>query len=253
VPRRVLWLTPADPSGPQRSFDAVAAALGDAASPVLKGLEVWRSSAGDGYGMATEVAAVRALVGEHSPVHLFGFSAGATVALATALELSGSVCSVAVYEPATIGDDEWSPVEADFRAAVRRICTLQPPSARATAFAELMLPPGRALPPSRREPPPWDDRRDRLEEMLDGVGFVSDDLARLAVPCLVLTGGDSHPRFRHLADRLVDVVPHARAVTYEGASHLEPPMRERPAVVAHDLLAFWTAAERAGPEPSTHA
>jgi len=42
---------------------------------------------------------------------------------------------------------------------------------------------------------------DMLEAMLARVGFSSTDLAVITQPCLVVTGGLSHPRFARLAER----------------------------------------------------
>jgi pimeloyl-ACP methyl ester carboxylesterase len=241
----VGWLTPAPTDQPQRSFARVARELAGEARLTLQALEVWRLPPLHPYDMGVEVDAVRRLAERlGGRVHLFGFSAGATVALAAALSLGDAVASLALCEPATIGDDEWSPVEVEWREAVDAVRHLEPAGSRVDAFAALVLPAGAALPAGRRTPPSWDTRRDRLEDLLAHVGFTSDDLHRLAQPCLVLTGSDSHERFGLLAERLVDVVSDARSSTYPGTSHLEPPMRAQPARVAADLLSFWAAAER---------
>ena len=83
----------------------------------LLGLRVWGLAPGDGYDMGVEVAAVAEAAGSGA-VHLAGFSAGATVALAAALALGDSVRSVVVLEPAFIGDDDWDPAEAKWRSAI---------------------------------------------------------------------------------------------------------------------------------------
>ena len=57
------------------------------------GLRVWGLAPGDGYDMGVEVGAVAEAAGS-GPVHLAGFSAGATVALAAALALGDSVRSL---------------------------------------------------------------------------------------------------------------------------------------------------------------
>ena len=105
-----------------------------------------------------------------------------------------------------------------------------------------MLPPGAAAPPRDVPPPTWGARADQLENMLAHVGFPSSNLAAITAPVLVLTGGRSHPRFAHLADRLVAVVPGAMQVDVPGRSHLNPPMREDPVVVARLLQRLWSQA-----------
>jgi pimeloyl-ACP methyl ester carboxylesterase len=239
-----VWVTPSDPAGPQRSFERVSTAVGNGATMLLKGLDVWQTPPPDGRSLDAEVRALQPLVEQRGRAHLFGFSAGATVALAAGLAWGEAVTSIAVFEPATIGDDDWADVEAEWRAAIHEVCSLQPPSARPAAFAALMQPPGQPVPPPRTDLAPWDERRDHLEAMLSRVGFVSADLAQLGQPCLVLTGRDSHPRFHSLADRLAALLAHARTITYPRGSHLDPPMREQPSRVAADLQSFWTEAER---------
>jgi len=56
--------------------------------------------------------------------HLFGFSAGATFALAAAMAFCGAVQSIALFEPATIGDDDWGPVEAQWRSTLADVGSL---------------------------------------------------------------------------------------------------------------------------------
>ena len=76
------------------------------------GLRVWGLEPCDAYDINTETAAVRRAAFDRGwrRYHLFGFSAGATVALAAALADRSAIRSIALFEPATIGDDDWSRV-----------------------------------------------------------------------------------------------------------------------------------------------
>lgn len=238
---QLLWITPAA-GGPQRSFARVARALGDAANVRLLGLQVWQRPSGSPYDLDVEVKAVihDAELGGLPAYHLFGFSAGATVALAVARRVGKVARSLTVFEPASIGDDDWSPIEATWRSELNAIRTLEPASARSAAFAALMLPPGATAPRRDVPPPQWNARADQLEDMLAHVGFSSSDLAEITAPVMVLTGGRSHPRFARLADRLVEVVPGAAQVGFPARSHLSPPMREEPDEVARLLRRLWS-------------
>src|ERR1700749_616204 len=95
----LLWITPSEIDGPQRSAAAVTTALGDAAEVRLHGLEVWHRPLDRPYGLHGEVDSVRRAAESLglSTYHLFGFSPGATVALAAALRLGTAVRSVAVF------------------------------------------------------------------------------------------------------------------------------------------------------------
>jgi pimeloyl-ACP methyl ester carboxylesterase len=148
-------------------------------------------------------------------------------------------------EPAVIGDDDWHPSEAAWRAELAAIWAL-PVADQAAAFRRLTLAPDCPLPP----PPPasaHDPARDHvLEDMLAATGFISDDLAAINQPVLVITGGRSNIRFQHLADRLASVIPHAETSTFRDRSHLSPPHRDEPARLAEVLIGFWARAAAAG-------
>jgi pimeloyl-ACP methyl ester carboxylesterase len=103
----------------------------------------------------------------------------------------------------------------------------------------MIMRPGEPLPPLG-PPPPWDPRDDMLEEMLAQVGFTSSDLAAITVPVLAISGGRSCPRMRHQDERLVEVIPHARAEVFSDCSHPSPPHKTEPARLAEMLIDFWT-------------
>jgi pimeloyl-ACP methyl ester carboxylesterase len=241
---RVIWITP-DPAGRDaRSSARVARELGSRAEITQIGLAVWDTTPGDRYDLAVEIEAVEAAARGQglARYHLFGFSAGATVALAAALSLGKAVVSVAAMEPAVIGDDDWHPSEAAWRAEMAHVWAL-PVADQAPAFRRLMLPPGAPLPPPPPAPasaPARDPaQNDMLEDMLAATGFTSDDLAAINQPVLVITGGRSNIRFQHLADRLASVVPHLETSTFAERSHLSPPHRDEPAHLAEVLIEFW--------------
>jgi len=155
----------------------------------LLGLRVWGLAPGDRYDMGVEVAAVAAAAGS-GPVHLAGFSAGATVALAAALTLGDSVRSVALLEPAFIGDDDWDPAETGWRAAIGSLRASGPPE-QAEALRDMLMAPGEMAPPPRR-PVAWNYRDDLLATMLSAhTGFESSDLVRIGVPVIQVRGGRS--------------------------------------------------------------
>jgi hypothetical protein len=73
---------------------------------------------------------------------------------------------------------------------------------------------------------------------------------------LAIHGGRSHPRMQQQNERLVQVIPHARAEVFSGRSHLSPPHKAEPARLANMLLGFWTrspstATEHGAPGPRT--
>jgi hypothetical protein len=154
------------------------------------------------------------------------------------MSLGSEVLSVTVLEAAVIGDDDWHPAETAFRATLAGVRALPAP-ARGKPFRQMMMRSGEPLPSWLGPPPPWNARTDRLEDMLAQVGFDSSDLASITRPVLALTCGLSHPRFRHLAERLAAVIPGAETLTFPGCSHLSPPQRTDPAGLAAVLGGFW--------------
>jgi pimeloyl-ACP methyl ester carboxylesterase len=237
----VIWISPAPAQPRNPPSAAVADELAGRAVITQLCLAVWDIAPGEPYDLATEVDAVNAAARARglSRYHLFGFSAGATVALGAALALGRAVQSLILLEAAFIGDDDdWHPAETAFRASLAAIRAL-PAEQRIPACRQLYIRPGEPLPPLG-PPPPWDPRDDMLEDMLAQVGFTSGDLAAIAVPVLAISGGRSNPRFRLQDERLVEVIPHARAEVFSERSHSSPPHRAEPARLAEMLIDFWT-------------
>jgi pimeloyl-ACP methyl ester carboxylesterase len=203
------------------------------------GLAVWDMAPGEPYGLSTEVNAVNAVAQARglSRYHLFGFSAGATVALAATLAFGQIVQSLTLLEAAVIGDDDWHPAETAWRASLTAVRAL-PAEQRSQAFRQMLMRPGEPLPPLG-PPPPWDASTDMLEDMLAHVGFTSSDLAAINPPVLAISGGRSHPRMQHQDQRLVEVIPQARAEVFSECSHLSPPHKAEPARLADMLIDFW--------------
>ena len=236
---RVLWINPSGTTFAGTSVDRFVRRLEGSADVTLLGLEVWGQAPGRAYGMATEVDAVTAAAAGDR-VHLFGFSAGGTVALAAALALGAAVRSVTVLEPAFIGDDDWDAVEAEWRSRQRDITAL-PPDQRIVPFRRLLMRPG-LDPPPPRETFVWGFRDDLLERMLGGeTGFLSADLAAIRAPVLAIRGGRSHPRWEAVSRRLAQVCPDAREHVFPELHHFAPPFREEPDALASVLLDLWAS------------
>ncbi len=233
----MLWINPSGTEFGGTTVEQFAQRMAGSAKVTLLGLEIWRQAPDQTYGMATEVAAVTAAAaGER--VHLFGFSAGGTVALAAALALGDAVRSVTVLEPAFIGDDDWDAVEAEWRSRHLGFGAL-PPAERTAAFRQLLMRPG-LEPPPPRNPPLWDARDELLERMLrSDTGFVSADLAAIRAPLLAIRGGRSNPRWEAVSRRLIEVCPDAREHLFPDLHHFSPPFRDEPGALASVLLEVW--------------
>jgi pimeloyl-ACP methyl ester carboxylesterase len=237
---RVIWVDPTATDFTGTPIEAFADGLRARVDITLLGLRVWGVAPGDRYDIDIEVAAVADAAGP-GPVHLAGFSAGATVALAAALTLGETVRSVALLEPAFIGDDDWDPAEAEWRAAIGSLRS-SGPGGQAEAFRAMLMAPGEAPTPSRR-PPAWDFRDDLLGATLAArTGFVSSDLAQIGAPVLLIRGGRSASRFGLVGRRLEAVCPEASEHVFPELHHFAPPHREEPEELAQVLRSFWSSA-----------
>jgi pimeloyl-ACP methyl ester carboxylesterase len=245
---QVIWISPGRPSPGSTSSAAVARELAGRAVITQIGLAVWDTVPGEHCDLAVEVDAVSTAAQARglSGYHLFGFSAGATVALGAALALGDAVESLTILEAAEIRGDDWQPSETAWRASLAAVRAL-PAVKRGQAFRQMMMRPGEPLPPLG-PPPPWDARTDMLEDMLARVGFISSDLAAITQPVLVINGGRSHPRMQHQNERLVQVIPHAKSQVFSECSHLNPPHKAEPARFAKVLIDFWTRGRQSASE-----
>jgi pimeloyl-ACP methyl ester carboxylesterase len=225
---------------PLTSSQRFAAVLAPECDMSVIGLRVWDQQVDDAYDMRIETAAVQRAASDRgwTRYHLYGFSAGATVALATALTDPDAIRSIVLFEPATIGDDVWGPRELQWREQLTHIRRLTPDQ-RQPAFRQLLVGAQEQLPSTQTPAAPWDALTDKLEDLLARVGFNSESLSRITQPTLVLSGAQSNPRFSDLADRLVQVMPHATAKLIPDCSHLDPPQRSATDQLARELLQFW--------------
>jgi pimeloyl-ACP methyl ester carboxylesterase len=238
----VIWISP-DTDPVSRSPGRFAAQLAPHVRVEVVELRVWHLEPGAPYDSGVEVSAITDLVDVRGfdRFHLFGFSAGGTIALAAALALGERVISLTTLEPATIGADEWDPVEAEWQAEMRRSLTL-PVAERGAAFRRALMKPGLAPPPETR---PFDitPQDEMLEQMIFAPGFQSTDLSRLTEPVLTVIGGQSSPRWQLVAERLEHLLPNARTEVFAELSHFTPPHREAPEAFERLLVRFWGESE----------
>lgn len=225
---------------PESSTDRFARSISDRCEVAVVGLSVWTLELSAPYELTTEVAAVEQAAADRGwdSYHLFGFSAGATVALAAACANPDAVLSVAVFEPASIGDDDWSPHETQWRSELSRLREL-PREERQTVFRRLLMATAECLPPLGAAPL-WDEHTDKLEDMLAQTGFTSGDLAALSQPVLSMSGALSNLRFTALTKRLLEVVPRATPAVFDSCSHLAPPHRIAQQELADELSRLWS-------------
>src|SRR6185437_332998 len=228
------------------SYGPLLAVLGPEITPLLKDPEVYAvETPPPDYGLATEVEAIRRVADEAGAgaFHLVGYSGGGAMALAFAARYPGRLRSVALVEPAWIGNGERTPAEEGYWAELERVMAL-PPVERMAAFMRANLPPDVAPPPAPPgPPPPWMARRPAgLEAMIHA--FRDYDLDRawfrqFQQPVYLALGDRSHPIEADKARTLDALFPALQSEVYVGRHHFDPPHRAEPERFARALHALW--------------
>jgi len=200
---------------------------------------------GADYSMNEHVGDLQALLRslDGGPVHLVGHSYGAFVALLLAIREPRRVRTLVLAEPPVITlfvSNTPKPGEIlrllfsrpRAAAAILRFGSrgIGPATAAARRgdmdaamriFGTAVLGPGfyRGLSNARRE----QVEANSIEAELLGSGFAplrEDDVRRLAVPTLLVSGEHSPGLFHRLLDRLEELLPHTERVEIRGASHI---------------------------------
>jgi pimeloyl-ACP methyl ester carboxylesterase len=232
------------------AYGALLAALGNDVQAVAKELEIYAGpEPPPGYSLTDEIHGIlrESKHAGFEPFHLVGYSAGGAASLAFAAEHPDSLLSLALVEPAWMGNEELSPEE---RAAWRefdRIATLSS-EAMMPAFVAKQLAPGVEAPPPPPGPaPPWMAPRPAgLRTLITEFRSSSLDLDRLRAfeqPVYFALGGRSNPDYHgRMADRAGTIFPDFTLDRFEERHHFDPPHRIEPERTARALRAHWARA-----------
>lgn len=177
------------------------------------------------YAVEREVEDLEALIEEAGgSASVFGYSSGAVLSLIAAAR-GLTITKLALYEPPLIA--EGNRIERPEGLAAR-LAGLVEAGNRGDAVA-LFQTEGIGLPADvvaqLRQAPFWPALEAMAhtlvyETKIVGDGSVPSELAAsVAVPTLVIAGGESFPFMREMAPALADAIPEARARVLEGQSH----------------------------------
>lgn len=233
------------PAGP--AYAPLIEALGEGVEAVAKDLEVYAGDAPPpGYSLGTEVDGVLRVADEagFDRFHLVGFSAGGASAVAFAAAHPDRLRSLALIEPAWLGNDELSERERADRARMAELAGL-PPEEMLDSFRRLQLAPGVAPPPPPPgAPPPWLARRPAGLAAIGGA-FAAHrlDLAALRsldAPVYFALGTLSNQdRYGENARRAEALFADFTLEVFEGRHHFDPPHLAEPERLATALRALW--------------
>ena len=251
----VVFVSSVTPAG--ISYGPLLSVIGDEVTAALKDLEVL---AGDApppdYAFAAEVEGIRRVADEarQESVHLVGFSAGASAALAFAAKYPERVASLALVEPPFIGNKARTPEERAFWAAGDEAMA-NPPAERMGAFLRMLVRPGVQPPDRPPDPvPPWMLKQPAALGTLHR-SFKSHDLDLESLhdfgePVYLAVGSLSNPAWDRMAQRLGEALPSIEVEVYEGRHHLDPPHVAEPERFGRALRELW---RRTAPQASSQA
>lgn len=199
------------------------------------------------YAAQREVEDLEALIdAAGGSAFVFGMSSGSALALDAADQLGDKIKKLAVYEPPFIVDDSRPPVPEEYLA---RITELIAAGRRGDAVAYFMANavgvPEEFVAQMRQEPfwstfeavahtLPYDATL--MEGTMFGEALPAERWTSVAVPTLVVDGGES-PAYMHSgAEGLADALPNAQRRTLDGQTH-----EVAPEVLAPVLQAFFAS------------
>lgn len=175
-----------------------------------------------------------------APCILVGSSGGARVAFDVVRRYPQLVTGAVLSEPPLMALD---PVESQsfvstIKPAVEAGVAQGGPAAAVDAFFEIVCPGlWKTLDVARRDVPYRANAAELFGDLTMPTYQVSpDDLARIAVPCLIMRGSESIPLFRSVADMLARHIPGARLVELEGSGHVT--YAEKPEEFAAAVMEF---------------
>ena len=242
-----VLLVPGGISPVRVTYAPLIGVIGESARITAKELEVY---AGDspppGYSIEMEAEAI-GLAADHAGFdrfNLIGFSGGGAASVIYTARHPDRVASLAVTEPAWIGNTGQSPEEKTWWAGADDLLDLSGDEFM-RAFASAEMAPGVAPPPPSPGPLPWMRLRPAgMHAMMRAFKASDFDIEELRGygPIYFATGALSSPRFHGILRRMSEVAGALTGEVYEARSHMDPPHRSEPERYAAALARLWTEA-----------
>jgi pimeloyl-ACP methyl ester carboxylesterase len=233
------------------AYGALIDALGDDVEAIAKDLEVYASpEPPPDYSLEHEVDGVLRTARDagFDRFHLVGYSGGGASSLAFAARYPERLSSVALIEPAWMGNEGLSEQERAVWRELDRIMSL-PPEQMMPAFVAVQLAPGvEPPPPPPGPPPPWMASRPAgLRAFVRAFRSSTLDLDRLRAfgrPVYFALGGRSNPDYYvPMSERAREIFADFTLDVFEERHHFDPPHRSEPERTARALEAHWAHAD----------
>ena len=232
------------------AYGALLEALGDDSEAIAKDLEVYAEpEPPPDYTLDNEVAGVlrAADAAGFERFHLVGYSGGGAASLAFATKHPERLRSLALFEPAWMGNVGLGPEEQAVWREIDRVATL-PPAEMMPAFVAIQLAPGVEPPPRPPgPPPPWMATRPAgLRAFIATFTSSHLDLDRLRAfgrPVYFALGGRSNQDYYgRMSERASAIFPDFTLEVFAERHHFDPPHRIEPERTAESLQALWARA-----------
>jgi pimeloyl-ACP methyl ester carboxylesterase len=233
------------------AYAALIDALGEDVEAIAKDLEVYAGpEPPPDYTLVHEIDGVLRTARDagFDRFHLVGYSGGGASSLAFAARHPERLLSLALIEPAWMGNEGLSPEEEAVWREFDRIRSLAPEQMM-PAFVAVQLAPGvRPPPPPPGPPPPWMATRPAgLRAFLTTFDSSTLDLDRLRSfgrPVYFALGGRSNPDYyARMAERAREIFPDFTLDVFTERHHFDPPHRIEPDRTARALRAHWARAD----------
>ena len=217
----------------QRAFDSETAQL--AAQPLLtQHFTVYhydRRGRGDStdtlpYTVEREIEDIEALINAAGgSAFLYGISSGAALALEAAIKLDGKVKKLAMYEAPYNDDATARQAWVDFRKKLAELLAADRRGDAVVLFMMLVGMPEESIPEVRQYPfwPMFEAIAPTIAYdaavLGDEASVPAERAAAVAVPALVMDGGESYPFMQVTATALANAMPNGQHQTLEGQTH----------------------------------
>jgi pimeloyl-ACP methyl ester carboxylesterase len=226
------------------------ALAGDDVNVVAQTLEVYATSEPPpGYSLDIEIEGVvrAADSAGFERFHLVGYSAGGACATAFAARYGDRLHSLALLEPAWLGNHGQSAEEQRLWRELRQAMEL-PPERMLPEFIRLQLAPGIDPPPPAGPPPPWMAKRpaglQALMASFERHRLEPDRVRGFGSPVYYALGALSNPDlYGRMAERARRLFADFTLEVFQDRHHFDPPHRVEPERLARSLLALWQRSE----------
>jgi pimeloyl-ACP methyl ester carboxylesterase len=234
------------------AYGALRDALGEGIDARAKDLEVYATDEPPaGYGLEMEIEGVlrEADNSGFEHFHLVGYSGGGAISTALVSRHPDRVISLALLEPAWVGNEGMSEEERELWAEFARIRDL-PAEEMMPRFVRAQLAPGVEPPPRPLGPTPsWMAKRPAgiraLMDAFQRYQLDPDSLRAFARPVYYALGARSNPDyFGRMGEHLGELFPDYTLEVYDDRHHFDPPHRAEPERLAARLRQLWEASTR---------